>query len=968
VQKIGIRFARGSGSHGMRRSVFIVMAILSLSAGGAHAAPLVAGYERFGRQAADEAARVEAGLLLLGELGCVNCHAATGPAVTHLSPKQAPVLDAVGRRLDAAWLAAYLTDPQAVHPGATMPNLLTGLPADRRDRTATALTHFLASTGAFAAGSFPGSENAKADAGAEVYERSGCAACHGSRRDGAASLADQRPLGDLVKKWSPAELDAFLKNPTAIRPAGRMPALPLSDDERQHVVAALMGPLAGATGRYDTVVAFEGRAWRKLVDRLPDTATLGPPAKSGPVTGLDVFALAGAREEIVVELTGFFHAPRTGRYAFHLASDDGSRLTIGEVTVVDHDGIHGHSEAQGTVELAAGVHPIRVAFFEAHGQESLAIDVMPPGGPRTPVTAYVTPQADGKPAVTVKDAAVVSAEFKIDAVLVAEGRAAFTAMGCANCHRLDDAAGGASPVVAAATPAKQLADLAAFDAGCLAERPPAAAAAYGLDASQQASLTAALRWLRSPAATDAPARERVIDRSLTASNCYACHDRDGKGGVLPAVALQDEDGEPVLVEAARDALFAATLAELGDEGRRPPTLTGVGGKLRPEFLGEVLREGGRDRTATMPTRMPKWAAAIADPLAVALAADPIVTCPVPPLAGHDEMEIVEQGRHLVGSKALGCIKCHAFAGDKGQSLGLVDMTRMPARLRHEWFLAYVANPQAFRAGTHMPAAWPDGKTFYPEILDGTAAGQIEAVWRYLGSPKPRPPVGAGQNLIELVPADRPIIYRNFIENAGPRAIGVGFPEGVHLAWDAEALRLALVWRGAFIDAGRHWSGRGQGWQPPLGDGVFTPDVAAAVETLPGATASWPSEPPRSRGARFLGYTLDAVGRPTFRWTIDGMSIDEKFDPIQIGKARFLRRTIRLAGRPSEGTAIFRAAAGRLEDAGDGWWRVDGLWKLRLSGAGAGEPVRHDADGRTELRLPVVWNADGSAEIVEELTW
>ena len=962
------RFTLGSGSQLLHRSVGVIVTILSLSAGSTHAAPLVAGFERFGRQADVDIARVEAGLLLLGELGCVNCHAAVGPAVVHSSPKQAPVLDAVGRRLEPTWLAAYLSDPQAVHPGTTMPDLLAGLPADRRARTVTALTHFLASTGTFAAGPFPGSEKAKADAGVEVYERSGCAACHGSRRDGATPLADQRPLGDLAKKWSPAELDAFLKDPTGIRPAGRMPALPLSDEERRHVVAALVGPLPNATGRYDKVVAFEGRAWTKLVDRLPDTETLGPPTKSGPVTGLDVFALAGAHEEIVVELTGFFHASRAGRYAFHLASDDGSRLTIGETTVVNHDGIHPHSEAQGTVELAAGVHPIRVAFFEAHGQESLAVDVIPPGGLRTPVTAYVTPSADGKPAVTVDDAAVVSASFSADASLVAEGRAAFTAMGCANCHRLGDAAGGASPVVAAATPAKPLADLAAFDAGCLAEHPPAAAAAYGLDASQRASLNTALQWLRSPTAADAPSREQAIDRSLTTSNCYACHDRDGKGGVLPAVALQDEDGEPVLVEAARDALFAATQAELGDEGRRPPTLTGVGGKLRPEFLREVLREGGRDRTATMPTRMPKWAAASADPLAVGLAADPAVPSPTPSLASHDELEIVEQGRHLVGSKALGCIKCHAFAGDKGQSLGLVDMTRMPARLRHEWFLAYVANPQAFRPGTRMPAAWPDGKTFYPEILDGTAGGQIEAVWRYISSSKPRPPVGAGQNLIELVPADRPIIYRNFIENAGPRAIGVGFPEGVHLAWDAEALRLALVWRGAFIDAGRHWTGRGQGWQPPLGDGVFTPDLAAAVESLSNATASWPKETPRSRGARFLGYTLDTAGRPTFRWTLDGMSTDEKFEPFQIGKGRFLRRTIRLTGQPGEGTTVFRAAAGRLEDTGDGWWRVDGLWKLRLNGAGAGAPLRHESDGRTELRFPVVWNADGSAEIVEELTW
>ena len=43
----------------MYRSVLVGVAFLWLSAGGSHAAPLVAGYERFGRQAADDDGRVE---------------------------------------------------------------------------------------------------------------------------------------------------------------------------------------------------------------------------------------------------------------------------------------------------------------------------------------------------------------------------------------------------------------------------------------------------------------------------------------------------------------------------------------------------------------------------------------------------------------------------------------------------------------------------------------------------------------------------------------------------------------------------------------------------------------------------------------------------------------------------------------------------------------------------------------------
>jgi hypothetical protein len=152
----------------MHRSFLVAVAILLVSDRGSAAWPLVAGYERFGRQDTDDAGRVDAGLLLLGELGCVHCHAAAEPTLTHLAPKKAPVLDAVGRRLDPAWLAAYLADPQGVHPGTTMPDLLGDLPADSRVRTATALAHYLASTEVFAAGPFPGSEKADAGAGASL--------------------------------------------------------------------------------------------------------------------------------------------------------------------------------------------------------------------------------------------------------------------------------------------------------------------------------------------------------------------------------------------------------------------------------------------------------------------------------------------------------------------------------------------------------------------------------------------------------------------------------------------------------------------------------------------------------------------------------------------------------------------------------------------------------------------------------
>ncbi|MFM9197427.1 MAG: c-type cytochrome, partial [Planctomycetia bacterium] len=158
------------------------MMLLGWLGGGAAAAPRVAGFERFGRAAAEPAATVESGLLLLGELGCVNCHATGQQAATHLLTKQGPNLDSVGGRIEPAWLAAYLRAPHAVKPGTTMPDLLAGLPAAERDRVATAIAHVLASTAAFDKEPLVEAAHANALEGGKIYERSGCAVCHGSRQ------------------------------------------------------------------------------------------------------------------------------------------------------------------------------------------------------------------------------------------------------------------------------------------------------------------------------------------------------------------------------------------------------------------------------------------------------------------------------------------------------------------------------------------------------------------------------------------------------------------------------------------------------------------------------------------------------------------------------------------------------------------------------------------------------------------
>lgn len=71
--------------------------------------------------------------------------------------------------------------------------------------------------------------------------------------------------------------------------------------------------------------------------------------------------------------TGYITIPESGLYTFYTASDDGSKLYIDGYEVVNNDGAHGVVEASGSIPLAAGLHKIRVHFFEVGGGEVLDV-------------------------------------------------------------------------------------------------------------------------------------------------------------------------------------------------------------------------------------------------------------------------------------------------------------------------------------------------------------------------------------------------------------------------------------------------------------------------------------------------------------------------------------------------------------------------------------------------------------------
>ncbi len=119
-------------------------------------------------------------------------------------------------------------------------------------------------------------------------------------------------------------------------------------------------------------------------------------------------------------------------------------------------------------------------------------------------------------------------------------------------------------------------------------------------------------------------------------------------------------------------------------------------------------------------------------------------------------------------------------------------------------------------------------------------------WNWLTDQSPKESKARESILIEPNNT-RPVIYRNFIKGTSSRAIGIGFPGGLNLAYSADDLAPGLLWTGNFINGSHKWVDRGTAENPPAGENVVT---LSTTRLLP-------------KEARFRGYKLDPNGNPTF---------------------------------------------------------------------------------------------------------
>lgn len=84
---------------------------------------------------------IQVGNLLIGELRCLACHTRSDSAP--VLERAAPDLTDVGSRVSPEFLRKFIANPSSAHTDTTMPNVLASEDAERRDKIAESISHFL---------------------------------------------------------------------------------------------------------------------------------------------------------------------------------------------------------------------------------------------------------------------------------------------------------------------------------------------------------------------------------------------------------------------------------------------------------------------------------------------------------------------------------------------------------------------------------------------------------------------------------------------------------------------------------------------------------------------------------------------------------------------------------------------------------------------------------------------------------
>ena len=204
------------------------------------------------------------------------------------------------------------------------------------------------------------------------------------------------------------------------------------------------------------------------------------------------------------------------------------------------------------------------------------------------------------------------------------------------------------------------------------------------------------------------AQEQVAEKGRMLAmekNCIACHNIDGWGGEIQTV--------------------------ITEEGMAPPALLNEGEKVQSDWLFQFLKSPGKIRP-WLSVRMPNFR--LSDEEANTLVQFFMASGKVGPFEAPSNITAhVSEGAQVFTT--FQCAACHVVGGvvPAGKTAADLapDLTMTSSRLRPEWVVKWLLDPQALLPGTRMPDFFPEAAI--PDVLGGSEEQQRIAIRNYLFS-------------------------------------------------------------------------------------------------------------------------------------------------------------------------------------------------------------------------------------------
>ncbi len=204
------------------------------------------------------------------------------------------------------------------------------------------------------------------------------------------------------------------------------------------------------------------------------------------------------------------------------------------------------------------------------------------------------------------------------------------------------------------------------------------------------------------------AREDIAEKGrwlVLQKNCVACHNIDGWGGEIATV--------------------------ITEEGMAPPALLNEGEKVQSDWLFSFLKSPGKIRP-WLGVRMPNFR--LTDEEANTLVQYFMASAGVGPFNEPPNINVhLSEGQQVFTT--FQCSACHVIGTQvpEGKTAADLapDLTMAGARLRADWIVKWLDDPQSLLPGSRMPDFFPEAAI--PNVLNGDSEQQRIAIRNYLFS-------------------------------------------------------------------------------------------------------------------------------------------------------------------------------------------------------------------------------------------